>query len=391
MACCAVSCFSLSAQAAGTSFASPSVTYERDGWLSARTHVGLGWVGGRMEFSSLFRQETEEDRHPLLRERAAQEREDQRLGIALPNDRLAESRREVYPVRWGTGYSLSRFAAQPAAGDPELSDFAHAFHFQVGWDALQRIAFSADLGFLLVPTDAEQSGALDIIVAYRHPFYIDPRPRYQDDGMDTESRPRLKRRDDEEAPDRYFPLEARVLLRVNQMHKSVQSARSLASQAVTQGTGYSSAAIGLGVAYRAQDPFTVGLDFRWYRTFDDTYGLKATTTLSALRQAYGIANGQWLHSLPRWEFESWMHWKPAQNWRLEVQPRVAALTSDAGPEAFDLGVGGDLEVTYRWTRKGHWDESFRGWALSFGGSFGIILASTSQIAAAGSAGVSYSF
>jgi hypothetical protein len=261
------------------------------------------------------------------------------------------------------------------------------------------------LQFLLVPSDAEQSGSLDLLIAYRHPFKVRPdpkpqpepeRPPFVDDGTEPEKPvvvqpPKPKHRDDEEAPEKYFPLEARALIRVNQMHKSFLNARSAGTQSVLESTGYSTAAIGVGIAYRAQDPLTVGLDFRWYRTFNDTYDLKLSTTLSNLRQAYGIAQGQWLHALPRWEFESWVHWKPSQNWRVEATPRFAALTSATAREAFDLAFGGDAEVTYRWTRAGYWDESFRGWAVVFGGAFGMILSTPSQIAAAGTGGVTYSF
>ena len=198
--------------------------------------------------------------------------------------------------------------------------------------------------------------------------------------------------DDEENTDFRYPFEVRALVRFSQTSKGVLAARSSVSQEVVEAAGYSSAAIGLGVAYRADSPFTVGLDFRWYRTFNETFGLRASTALGGLRQAYGVAQGQWLHALPRWEFETWVHFKSGQNFRFELNPRFAAVTASTVAEAFDIAFGSDLLMTYRWTRAGHWDESFRGWALQFGGAFGMILATEgTQIAGAGTAGVAYSF
>lgn len=390
---------------AATSFASPGLTYERDGWFSIVGQAGLGVFGGKAEFSSLFRQDFEEDRHPLLRERSAQQREDQRLGIALPDDRLAEGRRPVHPVRWGLVYSFARFAGQPSLADPEIEDQAHEAHLKVAWDALERIAVWTDIQFLLMPTDSVQGGALDLTIAYRHPFrsaavpmvkpLLAENPRFVDDGsgptVPAPAVPRIRRVDDEEPQAMHYPLEARLLFRINQTHQGEQGARSSVTQPVTTGTDYTSAAIGLGLAYRDQGPFTVGVDFRWYRTFSETFGLRERTALGALRQAYGVAQGQWLHALPRWEFESWMHFKAGQNFRFELNPRFAAVTAATAPEAFDLGMGGDLMMTYRWSRARHWDESFRGWSVTFGGSFGAVLAAQTQIAGAGSAGVAYSF
>ena len=347
--------------------------YEGDGDARLSMQGGNGFLGFRLGYASLLMQQRTSERIPVI------------------------------PLRWGLGYQFGRFEAQPTVGDSSVVDLLHGVDLSISWDAFESFAASFSTAALFLPNDLQTAGSFDFVVAYRPPFARTSEEGKlrglsirRDDAVDDVGEPSREPvfRDEDEEPVLDYPLELRFLLRVNENFKQADPvARASNVIPLTEDFGFSSASVGLGVAYRPRFPFSIVTDFRWYRHYDDPAPLVGASALFSHRQALGLIFptsarfAPWLLSLPVWEIESALRWRLGLRWRLDLSGRMSWLASEAVQTV--IGFGGYGELSYRISHPDYWDESMRGWILSVGGGAGNVTGGVRALL--GSVGLRYAY